>query len=74
MGPEGSLPCSQGPATGIYAYPTSFKVSSHSHTLFIKFVLILSFRLRLGIQSVFFLEVFKLKFRMRVPLHHHYRN
>jgi hypothetical protein len=34
MGPEGSLPCSQEPATG--PYPESDETNSHTQTLFPK--------------------------------------
>jgi hypothetical protein len=53
MEPEGSLPCSQEPVTGLYSEPD--KSTPHLPTLFPRrFILILSSHLRLGLPSGIF--------------------
>jgi len=42
MEPEDSLPCSQQPTTGPYPDPDAFSPHTHSHTIFLKSILILS--------------------------------
>jgi hypothetical protein len=50
---EGSLPCSQEPTTGLHPEPDE---SNPSHPISLRFVLILSSQLRLGLPSGLFLS------------------
>jgi hypothetical protein len=52
MGPESSLPCSKEPATGPYPEPDEILLDLHPISL--RFTLILSCRVRLGLPSGLF--------------------
>jgi hypothetical protein len=52
MEPEGSLPCSQEPATG--PYPEPDESSSHPHPSSLRSILMLPSYLRLGLMSGLF--------------------
>jgi len=69
MEPEGSLPCSQETVTG--PYPEPIIQPTTSHTISLRYILILSSHLRLGLPSGIFLSVFPNKMYVFIifPMH-----
>jgi hypothetical protein len=59
MEAEGSLQCSQEPSTGLYPEPDKF--SPHLYPISIRYILIISFHLSLGLPSTLFLSGYPTK-------------
>jgi len=66
MEPEGLLPCSQGPGSGPYPDPDASSLTP-SHDISIRFILILSYHLRLDLPYIYIVS-YEVHFPFMSPL------